>query len=111
MKIRFFTLMLFWISALSAQQIADSVYWVYFTDKDANGYEIAQPEAFLSERSIARRAWQGLAVDHTDEPVTQAYVEEIKAMGVEIRHISKWLNGFVLAYIKFFFYRCLKLTQ
>ena len=55
--------MLLWISIASAQQIADSVYWVYFTDKTGNGYQIEQPEEFLSERSVNRRAWQNLAVD------------------------------------------------
>ncbi len=88
--------MLFWISAVSAQQIADSVYWVYFTDKLENGYQIDQPNDFLSERSINRRAWQGLGIDHRDLPVTAAYVEELKAMGVEIKHISKWLNGIAM---------------
>ena len=82
--------MLLWISVASAQQIADSVYWVYFTDKIGNGYQIDQPEEFLSDRSVNRRGWQGLAIDHLDLPVTQDYVEELKAMGVEIKHISKW---------------------
>ncbi len=93
MKLRLITGMLLWISVASAQQIADSVYWVYFTDKNGNGYQIDQPEEFLSERSVNRRAWQGLGTDHRDLPVTAAYLEELKGMGVEIRHISKWLNG------------------
>lgn len=97
MKIRYLSILLFWVSALPAQQIADSVYWVYFTDKAGNGYEISEPEAFLSERSVARRAWQGLAIDQTDEPVTQTYLDEIRGMGVDIRHISRWLNGIAMA--------------
>ncbi len=80
----------------SAQQIADSVYWVYFTDKTGNGYDISEPEKFLSERSIDRRAWQGLNIDRTDEPVTSAYVSELRDMGAGIRHISRWLNGVVM---------------
>ena len=84
---------IFLSSVVSAQQIADDVYWVYFTDKDGNGYEISQPDLFLSERSVNRRAWQGLGVDQTDEPVTRAYVDELKSMGAEIKHISRWLNG------------------
>ncbi len=83
-------------SALSAQQIAENVYWIYFTDKNGNGYEFSQPGSFLSERSINRRAWQGLGVDLTDEPVTQDYVDELKNMGVEVRHVSKWLNGLAM---------------
>ena len=72
------------------------MYWVYFTDKSGNGYQVDRPGDFLSQRSVSRRAWQGLGVDQTDEPVTRAYVDEIKAMGVEIRHISRWLNGFAM---------------
>ena len=78
---------------LQAQQIADSVYWVYFKDKASNGYYIDQPGAFLSERSVQRRAWQGLSVDARDLPVTSAYVQEVTALGADIKHVSKWLNG------------------
>lgn len=80
-------------SLASAQQIADSVYWVYFTDKTDNGYEIQQADEFLSQRSIERRAWQDLGIDLRDEPVRRAYVDSLKAMGVEVRHVSRWLNG------------------
>ena len=66
----------------TAQQIAEETYWVYFTDKNNNGYRTDRPEDFLSGRSIDRRAWQGLAIDQTDLPVTQAYVDELEAMGV-----------------------------
>jgi len=79
-----------------AQEIAPGVYWVYFRDKDGSAYSIDLPEEFLSERSVQRRALQGLAVDHTDRPVNETYVHEIKAMGVEIRHVSRWLNGVVM---------------
>lgn len=72
------------------------MYWVSFIDKDGNGYEVSRPEEFLSERSVSRRAWQGLAVDETDLPVTGAYVEEIRSMGLEIAHVSRWLNGLLL---------------
>lgn len=84
------------VTSVSAQQLADSVYWVYFTDKNGNGYQIDQPEDFLSERSIDRRGWQGLGIDRYDLPVTPAYLEEIRDMGVQIRHVSRWLNGFAM---------------
>ena len=89
-------MLLFFTSVIHAQQIGEGVYWVYFTDKNNNGYEVDQPGAFLSQRSINRRAWQGLGVDQTDEPVTQSYVDELKAMGVEVRHVSRWLNGLAM---------------
>lgn len=80
----------------SGQQIGDGVYWVYFKDKADNGYQVDQAENFLSERSIKRRAWQGLGVELSDEPVTGIYVDSLKKMGAEIKHISRWLNGVVL---------------
>jgi len=89
-------LALFFASAASAQQIGEDVYWIYFTDKKNNGYRVDKPGAFLTERSIERRAWQELGVDQSDEPVTRAYVDSLLSMGVEVRHISRWLNGLVL---------------
>ncbi|RPI43624.1 MAG: serine protease, partial [Bacteroidetes bacterium] len=84
------------LSGSMGQPIADSVYWIYFTDKNDNGYRIDQPLDFLSPRSVDRRAWQGLGIDATDLPVTRAYVEEIRSMGIEVRHISRWLNGIAI---------------
>lgn len=80
----------------AAQEIAPGVYWICFTDKAGNDYQINQPEHFLSRRSIDRRAFQGLAVDHHDVPVNASYLQEIKAMGVEIKHVSRWLNGIAM---------------
>ncbi len=78
------------------QEIAPGVYWIYFSDKDGTSYQTDQPAQFLSERSINRRAMQGLAVDRLDLPLSSAYLEEIKALGVEIKHVSRWLNGIAM---------------
>jgi hypothetical protein len=96
MKIKLVLLALLISPLLNAQEIADSVYWVYFTDKDDTGYQINSPEEFLSKRSINRRAWQGLGIDQRDLPVNGNYVKELKELGVEIRHVSRWLNGFAM---------------
>ena len=79
-----------------AQKIAESVYWVYFSDKAGNGYQVKQPEQFLSDRSVNRRALQNLAVDPLDLPVNPAYLQEIRDMGVIIKHVSRWLNGIAM---------------
>jgi len=81
---------------VQCQEIAPGVYWIYFSDKDGTSYQIDQPAQFLSERSINRRAMQGLAVDHLDLPLSSAYLDDIKAMGVEIKHVSRWLNGIAM---------------
>ena len=79
--------------ALHGQKIAPDVYWIYFTDKHNSGFEVSEPEAFLSARSIERRAWQGLSIDATDLPVSGTYVDNLKNRGLEVLHVSKWLNG------------------
>jgi serine protease AprX len=81
---------------IQAQEIASGVYWVYFKDKAGNGYQVDQPSQFLSQRSVNRRAIQGLAVDQKDLPVNPSYMQEIRDMGMEIRHVSRWLNGIVM---------------
>ncbi len=79
--------------SLFSQKVADNAYWFYFTDKQENSYSIDQPGAFLSQRSIDRRAWQSLPVNETDLPVSQAYLDSLETLGLEIKHVSKWLNG------------------
>ena len=81
---------------VQAQDLAPGVYWIYFSDKEGNSYQIDQPDQFLSERSVNRRALQGLAVDHRDLPVSSSYLNDIEAMGVEIKHVSRWLNGIAM---------------
>lgn len=83
------------LSAL-AQEIAPGVYWIYFTDKEGIPYQIDQPGQFLSERSVNRRAMQGLGVDRHDLPVNADYLQEIEDLGVEIKHVSRWLNGIAM---------------
>jgi subtilisin family serine protease len=80
-----------------AQRVAENAYWFYFTDKLNNGFSLTQPEAFLSQRSIDRRAWQSLPVDQSDLPVTKSYVDSLEALGLEVMHTSKWLNGVLVA--------------
>jgi serine protease AprX len=78
---------------VQAQEIAPGVYWIYFKEKQGSGYSIDQPSQFLSDRSVNRRALQGLAVDPSDLPVNPSYIEEIKELDIEVRYVSRWLNG------------------
>ena len=93
MKYRVILLLILMTSLSNAQEIADHVFWVYFTDKDGTGYQIDNPGEFLTERSISRRAWQGLGIDHRDLPVNRDYLQQLKNLGAEVRHVSRWLNG------------------
>lgn len=77
----------------NAQQVADSAYWFYFTDKENSSYSLDEPGSYLSQRSIDRRAWQSLPIDLSDLPVSQSYLDSLQKLNLTIKHISKWLNG------------------
>ncbi len=99
MKAKFFLLPFFLMSTfvVYGQRVAGNSYWFFFTDKENNGYSINEPEEFLSQRSIDRRAWQSLPVDQSDMPVTMSYVDSLVALGLEVKYTSRWLNGIVVS--------------
>lgn len=67
------------------------------TLKDKEGTaDINHPETFLSERSLKRRNRQGIAIDSTDLPVSDAYLSDLRAQGVEVVCKSKWNNTVVV---------------
>ncbi len=78
------------------KKIADSLYWIGFTDKAFSPYNIEAPEEFLSPRSIERRIRQNIAFAKTDMPVSPYYIDSLKNMGFEITNTSKWLNGIIV---------------
>lgn len=70
-------------------------YWVQFSDKSHSSYSIDRPEEFLSPRAIANRTKHHIAIDETDLPVSQYYIDKLKDVDstVVILTRSKWLNG------------------
>lgn len=68
---------------------------VYFRDKAGTPFSVAQPQAFLSARAIARRTRQGIAVLPRDLPVNPAYVAQIRAVagGPQVLYTSRWFNA------------------
>ncbi len=78
-------------SDLSAQK-----YFVSFTDKSNNSYSIYTPLEFLSQRAINRRTNQDIEITQEDLPATQAYLDSLANMGVNILWPSKWLNGAII---------------
>lgn len=79
------------VAGASAQQ--DTLkYRISLKDKAATTYSLSNPEAFLSEKAIARRQKQNLPIDSTDLPVCRKYVDEIRNQGVNILVIGKWEN-------------------
>lgn len=67
-------------------------YRISLTDKKATEYSLKKPEKYLSKKSIERRERQGLAVDSTDLPVCEEYVEAIRRKGVHVLVTGKWDN-------------------
>lgn len=82
--------------SLSLKAQFPAKYWVKFTDKNGSPYSVSTPTAYLSARSIARRANQGIAIDMTDIPVNQTYINQVNATGAQVFGRSKWLNAAIV---------------
>ena len=81
------------VSAISQAQIATNIYWVQFTDKANSPYSIDNPEAYLSQRALDRRARLGIEIDEYDIPVNPQYLQAVADCGAQLLNPSKWLNG------------------
>jgi serine protease AprX len=71
-------------------------FWVKFKNKTGSPYTIGNPSAFLSARSVARRTNQGIAIDMTDIPVNQTYINQVNATGAQVFQRSKWMNAAIV---------------
>lgn len=71
----------------------DHRFVVFFENKANSPYTLEHPEAFLSERALERRHKQSIPIDHTDLPVSPAYLDSLRNEGVPFYHKTKWLNG------------------
>jgi serine protease AprX len=80
---------------ISIPATAQTNYYFYVQLKNKNNstYSLSNPSAYLSQRSIARRATFNILVDSTDLPVNQTYVQQIENLGVHVHSASKWMNG------------------
>ncbi len=89
-KIIFFLFILWNVVAFG--QIEDA--WIYFDDKPQANYYLANPLEMLSQRALDRRTAQNIALDFTDVPIHQAYIDQIiDAELVEVKAKSKWMNA------------------
>ncbi len=87
-------ILLFLCQQAYAQEVK---YLIRFTDKKNNGYDLAIPFAFLSEKSLQRRLKQNIEIDSTDLPVTKAYVDSISSIAsIRIINKSKWFNQILI---------------
>jgi hypothetical protein len=75
---------------------AQLTYTVRLKYKKSN-YSLSQPSAFLTQKAIARRIRQHIAIDSTDLPINKNYLESIaNVQGVTIKSKSRWLNQVVV---------------
>lgn len=81
------------ITVFAQVEVAPHKYHIRFTDKNNNLYNLSSPEDFLSERSLQRRAVQGISLDISDLPITQLYVDSLESLGLDVLNVSKWLNS------------------
>lgn len=94
MKVRLFVVFIFILSTfpiLEAQ--TQYFFFVQFSDKNNTTYSLQRPAEYLSTRAIERRISFHIAIDSTDLPVNQTYVNQIAALGIKVHSRSKWMNG------------------
>ena len=89
--------LLFLMFSSSAWAQEENLYAVFFHDKANSAYSVASPEAFLSERAIARRAKQQITVVEQDLPVNETYVQAVSEAGGRILFPLKWSNACVVS--------------
>jgi hypothetical protein len=68
--------------------------WVYFNDKPDAAFYLSNPLQMLTQSSLDRRTTQGIALDNTDVPISQNYIDQVVASnGITVMAKSKWLNA------------------
>lgn len=91
MKNRIFLFFIFW-NIVVFGQTEDA--WVYFNDKPQAQYYLDNPLEMLSQRALDRRTAQNIALDFTDAPIHQPYIDDILDLGtIQVMAKSKWLNA------------------
>ncbi len=71
--------------------------WIYFTDKDINLDHFPQAVETISKtinpKTMLRRKLRGNAINYTDLPLGNDYIDEIIDQGGYLLYKSKWLNA------------------
>ncbi len=83
----FFIVLYSSVSAQFSRQI------IQLRNKAFNSFSLADPSQYLSARALQRRTRYGIAIDDTDLPITQRYLDSIRAVpNVQVLLVSRWLN-------------------
>ncbi|MBB1644993.1 S8 family serine peptidase [Sphingobacterium sp. UME9] len=71
-------------------------------DKGISSHTLNKPETFLSEKAIQRRQKQNIAIDNSDLPISEDYLNQIEKIGCKIVTKSKWLNTVTVHCVDYF---------
>lgn len=96
MRTKFLILLFISVTPL-ALATSNFKYWVEFADKNNSIFSLDNPSHFLSQRAIERRNNQGIAIDSTDLPVNDFYIDSVVQKGVRLLTCSKWHNGITIS--------------
>ena len=77
---------------VSFQSFSQDRYVIFLKDKANSPYSLNNPSAFLTAKSIARRAAMNIPIDNTDIPVNASYLQGIANTGAKILNTSRWFN-------------------
>ena len=90
MKSFFFSLIIFSCFASNAQYTRQVV---QLRNKTFTTGTLSNPATYLTARAIQRRTRYGIAIDSTDLPVSQRWLDSIRSVpNVQILSVSRWLN-------------------
>jgi len=81
------------LSAFFASAQTTTNYWIVFKDKSGTPYSLNKPEAYLSDRALARRERQHIALNELDLPVNPSYIAALESLGAKVKNRSKWYNA------------------
>ena len=89
---RTITFFLIFYTLIASCQIQDA--WVYLVDKPNADFYLQNPLEMLSQRALDRRTNQNIALDITDVPVYEQYINQINSINtIEVLAQSKWMNA------------------
>ncbi|WP_336833595.1 S8 family peptidase [Sphingobacterium siyangense] len=71
-------------------------------DKGISSHTLNKPETFLSEKAIQRRQKRNIAIDNSDLPISEDYLNQIEKIGCKIVSKSKWLNTVTVHCVDYF---------
>lgn len=86
---------IFWLLICASLPVQAQTYryLVLFKDKASNSFSLNNPSAYLSSKSLERRRKNRISITNQDLPVSQSYLNQVKATGARVLFPLKWING------------------